>query len=89
MAFNDLAELYRAEGKSKEPEPLYQQSIALWEKVTGPGQRNIGIVLENYAASSPFPGFSGPITMALESGRFLVSVPNGGSDVEIRNAGAV
>ena len=47
---NNLAELYRTQGKYAEAEPLYQRALAIWEKALGPEHPNVATSLENYAA---------------------------------------
>ncbi len=49
-SLNNLAELYHAQGKYPEAEPLYQRALAIWEKALGPEHPNVATVLENYAA---------------------------------------
>ena len=36
LSLNNLAELYRAQGKYGQAEPLYQRSLAIKEKALGP-----------------------------------------------------
>ncbi len=45
-----LAELYRAQGKYTEAEPLYQRALAIVEKALGPEHPQVATVLGNYAA---------------------------------------
>ena len=47
---NNLAELYRAQGKYAEAEPLYKRALAIWEKALGPEHPNVAKSLQNYAA---------------------------------------
>ncbi|MFB3127290.1 MAG: tetratricopeptide repeat protein, partial [Candidatus Acidiferrales bacterium] len=47
---NNLAELYRAQGKYVQAEPLYQRALAIAEKALGPEHPQVATVLENYAA---------------------------------------
>ncbi len=35
-SLNNLASLYKTQGKYAEAEPLYQRSLAIWEKFSGP-----------------------------------------------------
>ena len=49
-SLNELARLYHAEDKYAEAEPLYQRSLAIWEKTLGPEHPNVATSLENYAA---------------------------------------
>ncbi len=45
-----LAELYRAQGRYAEAEPLYQRALAIAEKALGPEHPHVATSLENYAA---------------------------------------
>ena len=47
---NNLAELYRAQGRYAEAEPLYQRSLMIREKAVGPEHPHVATSLENYAA---------------------------------------
>ena len=49
-SLNNLAELYRAQGKYAEAEPLYQRALAILEKALGPEHPNVATSLDNYAA---------------------------------------
>ncbi len=49
-SLNNLAELYRAQGHYAEAEPLYQRSLAIFEKTLGPEHPHVAAILENYAA---------------------------------------
>ncbi len=49
-SLNNLAELYRAQGKYEQAEPLYQRALAIAEKVLGPEHSQVATVLENCAA---------------------------------------
>ena len=46
---NNLAELYRVQGKYTEAEPLYKRALAMCEKALGPGHPLEAIVLRNMA----------------------------------------
>ena len=48
-SLNDLAELYRAQGKYAEAEPLYKRSLAISEKALGPEHPDVATSLENMA----------------------------------------
>ncbi len=48
LSLNNLAVLYKAQGRYTEAEPLYQRSLA-WEKALGPEHPNVATSLENYA----------------------------------------
>ncbi len=49
-SLNNLAELYRVQGHYAAAEPLYQRSLAIWEKALGPEHPHVAQSLENYAA---------------------------------------
>ncbi len=49
-SLNNLAGLYQAQGKYAEAEPLYQRSLAIWEKALGPEHPDVATSLETYAA---------------------------------------
>ncbi len=49
-SLNNLAELYRAQGKYADAEPLYKRSIELDEKALGPNHPDVATLLGNYAA---------------------------------------
>src|SRR5262245_46930961 len=46
---NNLAELYRVQGRYAEAEPLYKRALAISEKALGPDHPNVGIPLSNLA----------------------------------------
>ena len=46
---NNLAELYRAQGRYTEAEPLHERSLAIREKALGPEHPDVATSLENYA----------------------------------------
>ena len=48
-SLNNLAELYRVQGKYVEAEPLYKRSLAIREKALGPEHPNVATSLKNYA----------------------------------------
>lgn len=48
-SLNNLAELYRNQGKYADAEPLYRQSLAIWEKVLGPDHPDVATSLNNLA----------------------------------------
>ena len=50
QSLNNLASLYQDQGNYAEAEPLYQRSLAIWEKALGPEHPNVAQRLENYAA---------------------------------------
>ncbi len=39
-----------SQGKYAETEPLYERSLAIWEKALGPEHPSVAASLENYAA---------------------------------------
>jgi tetratricopeptide (TPR) repeat protein len=49
-SLNNLALLYKVQGKYAEAEPLYKRSLAIREKALGPEHPNVATALENYAA---------------------------------------
>lgn len=49
-SLKNLALLYHAQGKYDEAEPLYQRSLAIWEKVLGPEHPAVAQSLDNYAS---------------------------------------
>jgi tetratricopeptide (TPR) repeat protein len=48
-SLNNLAGLYRAQGKYAEAEPLYKRALAIREKVLGPEHPHVAIVCKNMA----------------------------------------
>ncbi len=49
QSLNNLALLYEAQGKYAEAEPLYERSLAIWEKALRPEHPKVATGLENYA----------------------------------------
>ncbi len=49
-SLNNLAEVYRLEGRYAEAEPLFKRALAIFEKALGPEHPNVATGLENYAA---------------------------------------
>ena len=49
-SLNNLAELYRAQDRYAEAEPLQKRALAIREKALGPDHPNVAKSLENYAA---------------------------------------
>ncbi len=49
-SLNNLAELYRAQGKYPDAEPLHKRALAIVEKALGPEHPDVATALENYAA---------------------------------------
>ncbi len=49
-SLNNLAFMYREQGKYAEAEPLYQRALAIVEKALGPEHPTVATALENYAA---------------------------------------
>ena len=47
---NNLANLYSAQGRYAQAEPLYQRSLAIDEQALGPEHPGVATSLENYAA---------------------------------------
>ena len=50
LGLNNLAELYRAQGKYAEAEPLHKRALAIREKALGPEHPEVAQSLENYSA---------------------------------------
>ncbi len=50
MSLNNPALLYQAQGHYAKAEPLYQRSLAIWEKAVGPEHPHVAASLENCAA---------------------------------------
>ncbi len=48
-SLNNLAELYLAQGKSEQAEPLYRRALAIREKALGPEHPLVATFLEMYA----------------------------------------
>ncbi len=48
-SLNNLAELYRAQGRYADAEPLYKRALAIREKALGPEHPHVAQSLENYA----------------------------------------
>ncbi len=46
---DNLAELYRAQGRYAEAEPLYKRALAIFEKALGPEHPDVAINLDNLA----------------------------------------
>ncbi len=49
-SLNNLAELYRAQGRYAQAGPRYRRALAIREKALGPEHPDVAAVLENYAA---------------------------------------
>lgn len=47
---NNLAELYQAQGKYAEAEPLYQQSLSIWKQSLGKNHSRVALSINNLAA---------------------------------------
>ena len=47
---NNLALLYKSQGRYFEAEPFYKRSLGIYEKAIGPEHPNVAKSLENYAA---------------------------------------
>ena len=48
-SLNNLASLYRAQGRYAQAEPLYQRSLAIVDKALGPDHPHVAANLENMA----------------------------------------
>ena len=55
-SLNNLAALYRAQGRYAEAEPLYQRSLAIREKALGPDHPDVGAVAQQPGRAVPGPG---------------------------------
>ena len=49
QSLNNLAELYRDQGRYAEAEPLYKRSLAIREKALGPDHPDVATALNNLA----------------------------------------
>ena len=49
LCLNNLAGIYREQGRSREAEELYRQSLAIWEQQLGTDNRNVATSLNNLA----------------------------------------
>ena len=49
MRLNNLANLYRDQGRYAKAEPLFKRALAIFEKALGPEHPNVAQSLENYA----------------------------------------
>ncbi len=48
-SLNNLAELYRAQGKYAQAEPLFQRALIVLTRAVGPEHPHVATLLENYA----------------------------------------
>ena len=55
-SLNNLAELYRAQGRYAEAEPLYRRSLAIREKALGPEHPDVGTGAQQPGRAVPGPG---------------------------------
>lgn len=55
-SLNNLAELYRAQGKEAEAEALRVEALAIWVKALGPEHPKVAIALNNLAQSYGLTG---------------------------------
>jgi tetratricopeptide (TPR) repeat protein len=49
QSLNNLAALYRAQGKYVQAEPLYQRALTICEQQLGPDHPDTATIQENYA----------------------------------------
>ena len=49
-SLNNLAELYRVQGKYTEAETLLKRALGIYEKALGPDHPSVAVILKNYAA---------------------------------------
>ncbi len=50
ISLDNLAELYRIQGRYADGEPLLKRSLAIFEQTFGPEHPNVAAFLKNYAA---------------------------------------
>lgn len=65
-SLNNLAELYRAQGKYAEAEPLYQRALAICERVLSREHLLIQTIRKNYASFSRTMELNGETTKVEE-----------------------
>ena len=49
VSLNNLGQLYEAEGRYADAEPLFKRSLAIWEKALGPDHPDVAASLNNLA----------------------------------------
>ncbi len=49
-SLNNLALVYKTQGRYADAEPLYKRALAITEKTLGPEHPHVSMALENYAA---------------------------------------
>jgi tetratricopeptide (TPR) repeat protein len=49
QSYNNLANLYSAQGKNELAEPLYLRTLEIYQKTLPPDHPTIALILENYA----------------------------------------
>ena len=49
LALNDLAELYKEQGRYAEADPLYRRALATWKEALGPNHPDVAQSLNNLA----------------------------------------
>ena len=54
-SLNNLAQLYRDQGRYADAEPLYKRALAIYEKSLGPDHRDVATALSNLARAVPRP----------------------------------
>ena len=89
-----LAELYRAQGRYAEAEPLYKRSLSIREKALGPNHADVGSSLNNlaelyrvqsrYAEAEPMYRRSNTGAVMLKSGCSVVAAISSHVDGEQR-----
>jgi CHAT domain-containing protein len=69
LSLNNLAELYRDQGRYADAEPLYKRSLAIWEKALGPDHARVAATLNNlatlYTQQGRYAEAEGPYKRAL------------------------
>ena len=75
-ALNNLAELYRIQGRYAEAEALYKRALILGEKVLGPDHPDVGTYLSNFAG----------LRVSQEDWSDAVTLLKRGTDIAIRGS---
>ena len=68
MVLNNLGDLYRAEERYAEAEPILKRSLAIREKIAGPNDPSIVMALSNLAALYSNHGSLRPVPAAVRAG---------------------
>ena len=70
LSLNNLAELYRAQGRYADAEPLYKRSLAIREKALGPDHPDVATVAEQSGCAVSTPKVAMPMPSRCTSGRW-------------------